>query len=186
MAKPKVDWGIDSVKFMNPVGDGTFPNFDATTGVTLMHLIVIDSFVKTEEANTNTDIEWEETSARLRLPGSVGQKTIVFESNDLSAEQFKYFKGYIDGTGANAGYTVETPQGDDTLTQAMQVKTRKIQEYPARVAEYTPVLVEVKENGTVGKNGLPNLTFTVTRQPNYDADGNEIGGHRFRDVPTTT
>ncbi|MBK5722425.1 hypothetical protein JGH11_16230 [Dysgonomonas sp. Marseille-P4677] len=185
MAK-KVDWGIDSVKFMNVAADGAFPDFDASSGVTLSNLIVIDSFVKTEEANTNTDIEWEETNSKLRLPGSVGTKTIVFESNDLSEEQFKYFKGYKDGTGANAGYIVNDPKSNDTITQAMQLKTRAVGEFPARIHEYTPVLVETKENGTVGKNGLPNLTHTITRQPNYDASGAEIGGHRIKDVPVTT
>lgn len=182
----KVDWGIDSIKFMNPVGDGSFPNFDATTGVTLTKLIVIDSFVKTEEANSTNDIGWEDTSAKLRLTGDVGARTIVFESNDLSAEQYKYFKGYKDGTGDNVGYTVSDPKSDDTIIQAMQLKTRAISEYPARVHEFTPVLVEVKENGTVGKNGLPNLTFTITRQPNFDENGNELGGHRFKDVEKTT
>lgn len=182
----KVDWGIQSIKFMPPVGGGAFPDFNATTGVHLLNLIVIDSYSETEEDNSTNEIEWEDTHAKLILPGSVGKKTIMVQTNDLSEEQYKYFKGYVDGTGQNAGYLVEDPNHNDTTTQAMQVITRAVGDFPARQHEYTPVQVIAKKAGTTGKNGLPNLTLTINRQPNFSSDGGVIGGYRFRDVPAST
>jgi hypothetical protein len=175
-----VDYGIEYIMFGEAPATGVFPEPGATTGVKLVNLIVMDSYVKEEADDEETDIYWEDVDGvGMTLNGNEGAKTVVFESNDLSAEQYNYFKGYI--TDATTKWTVEDP-GFTLPPQYMEMKTRAIDQFKARIHQYTPVKVKVKEAGTTGKNGLPNLTFAIKRQANKDATGKQIGGHRFKDA----
>lgn len=176
----KVDYGIDYILFGKAVSTGVFPEPGAATGVKLVDAIVMDSFTKEEADDEETDIHWENvTGVGLTLNGNEGAKTITFQSNDLSAEQYNYFKGYV--TDTTTKWTEEDP-GFELPLQYMEVKTRAIDEFPARIHQYMPVKVKVKESGTTGKNGLPNLTFNMKRTVNKDASGKQIGGHRFKNV----
>lgn len=172
----EIDYGIEEIKFVPLAANGAFPDFDTATGVTIQ-MIDIDTVEFTEEANNNVDVEFENADS-LRLPGSKGAKTIVLTSSDKGETIAKAFKGMVDGTGGNAGYRVEDPNNDDTSTWAMQIKTRALGAFPAKVKQYTPVLVEVKETGTVGKNNLGKYSFTITRQPNYGANNEKLPGFR--------
>ena len=64
----------------------------------------------------------------------------------------------------------------------MEVKTRQIQNYPAKYYQYMPVKVKVVETGNLGKSGLRELEFTVTLLANV-VDGVEKGNQRILDVP---
>lgn len=176
----KIDYGIDYILFGKAVNTGIFPEPGAVTGVNLVNAIVMDSFIKEEADDEETDLFWEDVDGPgMTLNGNEGGKTITFQSNDLSAEQYNYFKGYV--TDATTKWTKEDP-GFILPLQYMEVKTRAIDEFPARVHQYMPVRVKVKEAGTTGKNGLPNLTFNIKRLVNKDAAGKQIGGHQFKDA----
>lgn len=175
-----VDYGIDYILFGKHSADGSFPEPEATAGVKLVNLIVMDSFTKEEADDEETDIYWEDVDGvGLTLDGNEGAKTITFQSNDLSSEQYNYFKGYV--TDPTTKWTKETP-GFALPLQYMEMKTRAIAEFPARIHQYTPVKVKVKESGTTGKNGLPNLTFAMKRVANKDASGKQIAGHQFKEA----
>ena len=73
---------------------------------------------------------------------------------------------------------VETP-GFELPPQAMQLTTRPIQNYPAKVHTWAKLDVKVKESGTLGKNGLPNLTFDITVPANLNSSNVEIPNHRW-------
>jgi len=181
---PKIDYGIESIKFAPLAADGAFPDFDAVSGVISIEMIDIDTVEPVEEANNSVDIEFENAD-NLRLPGTKGIKTIVFTSSDKEDALAKAFKGMKDGEteGNNAGWLVEDPDNDDTSTWAMQITTRALGDFPAKIKQYTPVLVEVKETGVVGKNNIGKYSFNCTRQPNYDAAGKKIGGFREKAIP---
>lgn len=178
--KKSVEFGIDRVRFALLAENGKFPDFD-TNGKTA-DLIAVDSFTHSEEDNTTQEIEWEDIDMTLTLPGTVGAKSITFTSNNVSDEAYIFFKNYTTGTGEDAGYIVNDPKSDDSQTLAMQYVTKAIAGYPALIHEFTPVLVTVKKTGTTGRNGLPALQFTCQFQPNFDADGNPIRNHRYKEV----
>jgi hypothetical protein len=175
-------FGIKQVKLAPAESDGTYPDFD-TDGV-LIPMIVVDSFTQDKEDDQTSDVLWEDfDDVGLVLPGQKGKRTITFQSNDLSHEQLEYLTGETEGaTGtSNDGFYLEGV-GHELPTQAMQIITRAIDTYPARQIEYARLKVEVKESGTLGKNGLPNLTLTCTKLANMNASGQEIPGKRWKSI----
>jgi hypothetical protein len=178
---PDVNFGIKKITLAPATADGSYPDFTAD-GV-VIPMIVADSFNYDKEDDQKQDIFWEDfDDVGLVLPGQKGKRTIVFQTNDLSAEAL----AYLTGEGS-----VETGSGENKVTwrtesvgfvlppQAMQVITRAVDIYPAKKIEYAKLEVEVKESGTLGKNGLPNLTLTCTKLANMDTSGVEISGRRI-------
>jgi hypothetical protein len=145
-------------------------------------MIVVDSFTYEKEDDQTTDVEWEDfDDVGIVLPGQKGKRTVVFQSNDLSHDQLEYL------TGETAGATDSDDEdfylegvGYELPTQAMQIITRSIDTYPAKRIEYARMKIEVKESGTLGKNGLPNLTLTCTKLANMNTSGVEIPGRRWK------
>jgi hypothetical protein len=176
----QVDYGIEHIKMVAANTDGSFPDFNVATGVKLINLIVTDSFSEDKEDDQETEILWEDQDGiGLVLPGQKGKKTITFQSNDLSAEQYEYFMGYKK---TSAGGWVEETPGFVLPAQAMEVKTREIDDYPATTHQWAKVKVNVKRTGNTGKNGLPNLTFNVTMLANTTGTGIQVAGHRFKNA----
>lgn len=173
----EVDYGIESIKFAPVVGDGSFPKFETAENAVSIQMIDIDSFTMEEAENNTTDVEFENFDI-LTLTGSQGKKTITFTASDTSGNIGKIFKGYKEGTAGNEGYLVNDPLHTDTSVWAMQVKTKALDEFPAKVYEYTPVSVVVKKTGTIGSNNLGKYTFSITRKPNVDASGNKLSNYR--------
>jgi hypothetical protein len=93
----------------------------------------------------------------------------------LSTEQYAYFLGFEESTD---GYIADKP-GFVFPLQAMQLTTRTIDNFPAKVHEYAKLDVKVKETGTTGKNGLPNLTFDITIPANLSPSNAELPNHRW-------
>lgn len=177
----EVDYGIESIKFAPVVTDGSFPEFETVEGIVNIQMIDIDSFNIEEAENTTTDVEFENFDM-LTLVGSVGKKTITFTASDTSGNIGKAFKGYKAGADKNLGYLVNDPSHKDTSIWAMQVKTKNLDEFPAKVYEYTPVSVVVKRSGTIGSNNLGKYTFTITRKPNVDVSGNKLPNYREKTI----
>jgi len=173
----EVDYGIESIKFAPVVGDGSFPDFNTSTDVVNIQMIDIDSFTIDEAENNVTDVEFENFEI-VTLTGSPGKKTITFTVSDTSGNIGKAFKGYKEGKDKNVGYLVNDPLHTDSSIWAMQVKTKSLVDFPAKVYEYTPVLVTVKKSGTIGSSNLGKYTFTVTRKTNTDSTGNKLSNYR--------
>lgn len=173
----EVDYGIDSIKFASVLGDGSFPEFEKVQNAVSIQMIDIDSFTIEEAEDSTTDVEFENWDA-ITLAGAKGKKTISFTASDTSGNIGKVFKGYKEGTEKNAGYLVNDPLHSDSSIWAMQVKTKSLDEFPAKVYEYTPVSVVVKKTGTIGSGNLGKYTFTITRKTNADASGNRLPNYR--------
>jgi len=171
-----VDYGIEKIVMTAAKSDGSFPNFESATPKIDISLIVVDSFSKDKEDDQTTDLEVEEIDdVFLTLKGRKGKRSITFQSYDLSAEQYKYFLGYKENT---EGELEETP-GFVLPPQAMQMTTRTIDQYPAKIHSWAKLDVKVKESGTIGKNGLPNLQFDLTIPANLGTTGNELPNHKW-------
>lgn len=173
----EVDYGIDSIKFAPVEESGNFPDFGKTETTVNIQMIDIDSFTIEEAEDTTTDVEFENWDI-VTLTGAKGKKTISFSVSDTSGNIGKVFKGYKEGTDKNLGYLVNDPHHSDSSIWAMQVKTKSLEEFPAKVYEYTPVSVVVKKTGTIGSGNLGKYTFTITRKPNLDASGNKLPNYR--------
>lgn len=173
----EVDYGIDSIKFAPVVADGSFPEFEGAVDAVSIQMIDIDSFTIEEAEDTTTDVQFENWDI-VTLTGAKGKKTISFTASDTSGEIGKIFKGYKEGTDKNLGYLVNDPLHADSSIWAMQVKTKSLDEFPAKVYEYTPVSVVVKKTGTIGSGNLGKYTFTITRKPNVNASGNRLPNYR--------
>lgn len=182
----KIDYGIEEIMICKLAANGTFPKFDtvAEADKITIQMIDIDSVELVEEDNSSTELEFENAET-LTLSGTKGRKLINFTSSNKEDKVAKFLKGMEDGTGTDdTGYLVEDPDHDDSGTYAMRIKTKALGDYPAKIKEYTPVLVAVKANGTIGKNNIGKYSFSCVRQPNFDATGKKIGGYREKSIPS--
>lgn len=174
----KVDYGIEYIAMGDALADGAFPEVAAGEAANKITNIVVDSFTRSKDDDQTTDIYWEDYEGiGLVLKGEKGKTTLVVRSNDMSETAYQKFMGYK----TVGGWTKEDPSFV-LPPQFVQFKTRAIDVYPARIHQYTPCDVSVRETGTIGKNGLAELEFTITRLSNRKADGVQDGGHRFQDV----
>lgn len=182
----KVDYGIQSITIAKLAQNGTFPDFEQLPEADKIsiQMIDIDSFEPTEEENQSQEVEFENADT-ITLPGTKGKKGFVFTSSNKEDSVMKFLKGMKNGTGTGEeDWLYEDPDHDDSGTYAVQVITKALSSFPAKVKQYTPVLVTVKENGAIGKNNLGKFSFTCNRQPNFDATGKPIAGFREKPVPT--
>ena len=170
-----VDYGIEKIVMTPAEADGTFPNFETATNKAEISLIVLDSFQKDKEDDQTTDIEVEDIDdVFLTLKGRKGKRSITFGTYDLSKEQYKYFLGYEE----DDDEMIEKP-GFVLPPQAMQMTTRTIDNYPAKIHTWAKLDVKVKETGTTGKNGLPNLQFDITLTANLGTGNTELPNHKW-------
>ena len=171
-----VDYGIEKIVMTPAKEDGSYPNFETATPKVAVTLIVLDSFTRDKEDDRTTDIEVEDLDdVFLTLRGQKGKRTITFGSYDLSHEQYGYFLGYEENS---QGEMEETP-GFVLPPQAMQLTTRKIDNYPAKEHTWANLDVKVKETGALGKNGLPNLQFDITVPANISSTNEELPNHKW-------
>ena len=170
-----VDYGIEKIVMTAASSNGAYPNFETAASKAEIRLIVLDSFNRDKEDDQTTDIEVEDIDdVFLTLPGKKGKRSISFSTYDLSKAQYTYFLGYEE----KEGEMIEKP-GFILPPQAMQLTTKDIDKYPARVHSWAKTDVKVKETGTIGKNGLPNLQFDITLPANLDADGKVTPNHKW-------
>ena len=170
-----VEYGIQEIRLMAANTDGSMPDFDSTDAK-VVRLIVIDSFQEDQENDQEVNL-YEEG---VKYPVSTfisqfGQKTITFQTYDLSQDQLAYLLGYT----FENGYIVENP-GYILPRQAMQLITKPIGAYPAKVREWSRLNVMVKKTGTTGKNGLPYLQLDMKTLAN-----SEMSGYRERIVTSS-
>ncbi len=172
-----VDYGIKEIMLAPATATGAYPDFETEGHV--IPMIVMDSFQQEKEDDQTTDINWEDfDDVGLVLEGVKGKKTITFQTNDLSNDQYKYLTGASVDTGGwlNEGVAFSL------APQAMQVTTRAIDTFPSKIHQWAKLKVEVKDSGSLGKNGLPNLTLKMTKVANTNAAGKEIAGKRTKEV----
>ena len=170
-----IDYGIEKIVMTPAKADGSYPNFETATPKTEIKLIVVDSLNRDKEDDQTTDIKVEDIDdVFLTLPGKKGKRNMTFGTYDLSKAQYLYFLGYEE----SAGELVEKP-GFILPPQAIQLTTKDIDKYPAKVHTWAKADVKVKETGAISKNGLPNLQFDITFPANLDAGGNVLPNHKW-------
>lgn len=183
MAEPSTNvdvvYGIEYILFGDKPVNGKFPAVGSTTAHRVS-LIGMDSYSATKDDDTTTDVNFEDLDeVFLVLDGEKGKTTITFTSSNFSEATMAYFLGYeVDEDGA----WISKP--NFSLPEMyMEVKTRKIQNYKAKVFQYLPVKVKATEVTTLTKNALSTIEFEVTLLANTDETGKEIGNKKI--IPLT-
>lgn len=186
MAKAKAEYGVVHLKMMPAITTGetagAYPDFDkmvdGETGFSVK-AIVKDSFNydDTEASTTNIEIE-DSDDFFATIKTDNGQKGFTVETYDLSDEAMKYLLGYAVGTDGwlEEGVTYELP------SQAVEILTRKLEEFPSMKLQWAKMSVSVIRTGSIGKSGLPSLQLKFVKLANFNKDGEEVSGARRKAI----
>nr|DAO22996.1 MAG TPA: hypothetical protein [Caudoviricetes sp.] len=180
MSKTAV-YGIDYLKLSPAIetGDtaGNYPEFDKVAAKFLVTAIVKDSVSFNDQAPGDTDIEVEDMdNAYANLPSDMGSKGFTLQTYDMGEEAYKYLAGYK----KDGDWNQETP-GFTLPNQAVEIKTKAIDGFPAKIFQYARMKVKVTRTGNLGKSGFPNFNLEFKQLANLDKEGREISGARHKD-----
>lgn len=170
-------YGIETLKLM-PAVKGDFPDFGTSSFV--VRAIVKDSFSYNDTAPTENNVEIEDSDEYFAtIFTDNGKHGFTLQTYDMGEEAYKYFMGYTKNE--VSGY-MEEPNSFTLTDQAAQITTKKLGDFPAKVFEWARMSVKVSRTGTIGKSGFPNFQLEFTKLGNFDSDGKEVCGARWKEV----
>lgn len=170
-------YGIETLKLM-PTVKGGFPDFGTSSFV--VRAIVKDSFSYNDTAPTENNVEIEDSDEYFAtIFTDNGKHGFTLQTYDMGEEAYKYFMGYTKNE--VSGY-MEEPNSFTLTDQAAQITTKKLGDFPAKVFEWARMSVKVSRTGTIGKSGFPNFQLEFTKLGNFDSDGKEVCGARWKEV----
>lgn len=162
---------------------GSFVDFEDTAVNTIVGIptfkvsaIVKDSFSYTDTAPTENNIEIEDSDdyfATIKTDG--GTKGFTLQTYDMSEDAYQYLMGFTKN-----GIWNEEAVKFDIPNQCVELRTRPLDGFPAKVYQYARMSVRISRTGTIGKSGFPNFQLEFTKLGNYNAAGEEISGMRWQ------
>lgn len=168
-------YGVAKFLMQEAVANG-FPTDDSWATAFEMKAIVKDSLSYNDQAASENDIEVEDMDLPYAsLPSSLATKGFTVQTYDLSKEAYVYLMGYEE----KEGWVTETP-GKKLGNQAVQITTKALAEFSAKVFEWANLSAKVTRTGTIGKSGFPNLNIEFKQEVLTDESGKEIGGARWK------
>lgn len=178
MEKDTAVYGIEHLKLAPAVESGenagTYPDFETVSAKFMVRAIVKDSMQYNDSAPGTNDIEVEDLeNIYASLPSDPGKKGFTLQTYDMGPIAYKYLLGYVE----KDGWTEETP-GFKLGNQAVELKTKAIDGFPARLFQWARMKVVVTRSGTIGKSGFPNFNLEFQQLANLDKAGLEIAGAR--------
>lgn len=159
---------------------GSYIDFNTIVGLPVFQVtaIVKDSFSYKDTAPTETNIEIEDSDdffATIKTDG--GEKGFTLQTYDMGAEAYAYLMGYAENNGwQEEGISFELPN------QCVEIKTKKLSGFPAKIFQWARMSVKVNRTGTIGKSGFPNFQLEFTKLANFDSTGTEISGARWKEA----
>ena len=93
----------------------------------------------------------------------------------MSAETYKAILGY---TSDDNKWNNEQPTETECY-KAVQIKTKKLDDIPAKVFQWSKMKLTVTRSGSISKTGLPNLNIVFRQMAVFNAEGNKVSGHRW-------
>lgn len=172
-------YGIESVTLANPVTGG-FPTSWTGNDAFTFKAIVRDSVSFNDAAPSDNDLYVEEVDdIYATLKSDEGSKGFTLDTYDLSEESYKGLLGYTAGAGSDEDWIIE-PTKQDSLIKAVQIITRKLDDFPSKTFQWAKMKIAVTKAGTIGKSGFPNFHLEFKQLANTDASGNTVAGHRWR------
>ena len=166
-------YGIEEFSIADPVANGGYPtNFPFK-----FKAIVSGSLTFNDSAASTSDVEIEDSEDPYAvLPSSAATKGFTVQTYDLSAETFKAILGYTSST--DSKWNEELPT-DNQIYKAVQIKTKVLDDIPAKVFQFSKMKLTVTRSGSIGKTGLPNLNIEFHQMAVFNASGEKVSGHRW-------
>lgn len=174
-------YGIEYLKLAPAIESGenagSYPEFETASQFSVT-AIVKDSFSHNDTAPGDNDIEVEDMDTLYAsLPSDVGSEGFTLQTYDMGEEAYKYLLGY-----AKKGDWMEEIVNYSLPNQAVELKTKAYQDFPARIFQWARMKVKVTKTGNVGKSGFPNFNLEFKKLANMDKSGKQIGGARNKEV----
>lgn len=165
-------YGIDDFAIADPAANGAYP----TSFPFKFKAIVSGSVTFNDSAPSTNDVEVEDSEDPYAvLPSSAATKGFTAQTYDLSPETFKAILGY---TSTDNKWNNEQPTETECY-KAVQIKTKVLDDIPAKVFQWSKMKLTVTRSGSIGKTGLPNLNIEFRQMAVFDAEGNKVSGHRW-------
>lgn len=172
-------YGINTVTLATPVTGG-YPTTWTGEGTFSFKAIVRDSVSFNDAAPGENDLYVEEVDdIYATLKSDEGSKGFTLDTYDLSEESYKALAGFTEVTDDKTTWYAE-PIQQDFLIKAVQIVTRKLDDFPSKTFQWAKMKVSVTKAGTIGKSGFPNFHLEFKQLANTDASGNAVSGHRWK------
>ena len=177
MSKTAV-YGIDYLKLAPAIETGedagNYPDFETVANIFKVTAIPKDSLSHNDQAPGDNDIEVEDMDTLYAsLPSDAGSEGFTVQTYDMGENAYKYLYGYT-----KKGEWNEETVGYKLPNQAVELKTKEFQDFPARIFQWAKMKVKVTKTGTIGKSGFPNFNLEFKKVANLDRTGKEISGAR--------
>lgn len=177
MSKTAV-YGIEYLKLSPSIETGetagAFPDFEKVATKFLVTAVVKDSMSFNDQAPGDTDIEVEDMdTVYASLPSDVGSEGFTVQTYDMGEEAYKYLLGYT-----KSGEWNEEVPGFALPNQAVELKTKAFQDFPARIFQWARMKVKITKTGNVGKSGFPNFNLEFKKLSNLNKEGKAVAGAR--------
>ena len=99
------------------------------------------------------------------------------DTYDMGADAYKALMQFTQEQGSD---WLDAPAKSDDLIKAVQIVTRKFDDFPSKTFQWAKMKIQVTRAGTIGKSGFPNLHLEFRELMNADATGKAISGHRWK------
>ena len=143
----------------------------------MVSTIAKDSFSYNDAAPSENNIEIEDSDAYFAtIKTDNGTRGFTLQTYDMSKEAYAYLMGFEEGEDGwqDEAIRFELPN------QCVEIKTRALGGFPAKIYQYARMSVKVNRTGTIGKSGFPNFQLEFTKLANYNEAGEEISGFRWK------
>lgn len=165
-------YGIDEFAIADPVADGGYP----TSFPFKFKAIVSGSLTFNDNAASTNYVEIEDSEDPYAvLTSSAATKGFIVQTYDLSADTFKAILGY---TSSDSKWNEEQPT-ETEIYKAVQIKTKVLDDIPAKVFQWSKMKLTVTRSGSIGKSGLPNLNIEFRQMAVFNSSGEKVSGHRW-------
>lgn len=171
-------YGIEHLKLAQAIetgeNAGAYPVFETAAAKFSVVAITKDSFSFSDSAPGANDIEVEDMeNYYARLPSDPGKKGFTLQTYDMGEDAYKYLLGYS----KNGEWNEENPKFK-LANQAVELKSKEIDNFPSKIFQWARMKVVVTKAGTIGKSGFPNFNLDCQQLANVDKEGKEISGAR--------
>ena len=173
-------YGISSVTIDNCGENGAYPSFSGNDAFSFK-AIVKDSLQFNDSAASDNDIEIEDSDdIYASLQSGADTRGFTMDTYDMSEEAYLALMQYTKPTTDNTEGWVQAPASTTDLIKAVQIITRKFDDFPSKTFQWAKMKITVTRAGTIGKSGFPNLHLEFRELMNADSTGAAISGHRWK------
>ena len=177
-------YGINEVTLAPPVTGG-YPTTWTGTGAFTFKAIVRDSVSFNDAAPSENDLYVEEIDdIYATLKSDEGSKGFTLDTYDLSEESYAALLNFATTTANEITWYTE-PTKQDFLIKAVQIITRKLDDFPSKTFQWAKMKIAVSKAGTIGKSGFPNFHLEFKQLANVAANGTTVSGHRWCITPNS-